>query len=235
MEEQCNNPYEQQLLAVFESCLTDGEEDLRSDGLSKLCDKLQLDEDGKDMILGILPKSEPVSFRDFRNGLLELLDHSRVKDQDTLDESMDNTYRPKERDSKFQQKQQKLCDYINGYCFIIELFLELCLCNIVTLLQFVCWTSAKYTTLGTVQILQAMVSMARILFPFIATTNIRVKYVSKELFLVAFVLHSNCPAQESRTGEQLSSAWSGNAQSEVMIKSDASKTNVIILGPQHNG
>lgn len=80
MEGNCNDPYEQQLLAVFESCQTEGESGLDENGLRSLCDKLQLEDQGKDLISRLLeknPSRKSVSFYQFRDGLLALLGNAQ--------------------------------------------------------------------------------------------------------------------------------------------------------------
>ncbi|XP_012288613.1 blastoderm-specific protein 25D isoform X2 [Orussus abietinus] len=80
MEERCNDPYEQQLLAVYESCLKEEQVGLDEDGLRLLCDKLQLEERGKELISCLLeqtPLQKGVTFIDFRDGLLSLLGKSQ--------------------------------------------------------------------------------------------------------------------------------------------------------------
>lgn len=79
MESSCD-PYEQRLLSVFESCLEKGESELTEKGLRSLCDKLQLEERGAELISNLLNKTPgkgnvyKISFEAFRNGLLTLLD-----------------------------------------------------------------------------------------------------------------------------------------------------------------
>lgn len=80
MEGNCNDPYEQQLLAVFESCQIEGEPGLDENGLRLLCDKLQLEEQGKELISCLLeqtPSRKSVSFYEFRDGLLALLGNAQ--------------------------------------------------------------------------------------------------------------------------------------------------------------
>lgn len=76
MGEHNNGPYEQQLLAVFESCLMKGQTELKEEDLSSLCDKLQLDNRGdelKECIKKCIPGKRSISFQEFRGGLLLLL------------------------------------------------------------------------------------------------------------------------------------------------------------------
>lgn len=70
------DPYEQQLLAVFESCDQDKSGSLDGDGLEQLCEKLQLEEQGFELMKCLLGSSSPnkkVTFAEFRDGLLALL------------------------------------------------------------------------------------------------------------------------------------------------------------------
>lgn len=79
MESLPRDPYERQLLEVFKSCDYDGKGLLDSEGLSKLCELLHL-EDGKDELMACLLPHGPsssvpsVSFAKFRDALLKLLD-----------------------------------------------------------------------------------------------------------------------------------------------------------------
>ncbi|XP_046466245.1 ninein homolog isoform X1 [Neodiprion pinetum] len=80
MEGNCTDPYEQQLLAVFESCQTKGQTRLNENGLRLLCEKLQLEEQGKELISCLLEQTETdksVSFYEFRDGLLALLGNAQ--------------------------------------------------------------------------------------------------------------------------------------------------------------
>ncbi|PSN57236.1 hypothetical protein C0J52_05004 [Blattella germanica] len=70
------NPYEQQLLAVFESCDQDQSGSLDGHGLEQLCGKLQLEEQGYELmkcLLGNTASNKRVTFSEFRDGLLALL------------------------------------------------------------------------------------------------------------------------------------------------------------------
>ncbi|KAI4486913.1 hypothetical protein M0802_012232 [Mischocyttarus mexicanus] len=76
MGEHNNDHYEQQLLAVFESCLMKGQTELKEEDLSSLCNKLQLDDHGdelKECIKKCISGKRSISFQDFRGGLLLLL------------------------------------------------------------------------------------------------------------------------------------------------------------------
>uniref|UniRef100_A0A6V7JX67 EF-hand domain-containing protein n=1 Tax=Bracon brevicornis TaxID=1563983 RepID=A0A6V7JX67_9HYME len=80
MEAKSTDPYEQQLYSVFESCLEKGHTKLTEAGLRNLCDKLQLEERGDLLIKSLLSSktcSPFISFTDFRNGLVKLLDTSQ--------------------------------------------------------------------------------------------------------------------------------------------------------------
>ena len=77
MEGETRDPYEDQLLAVFNSCLEEGETKLRFDGLRSLCHKLQLEERSKELISYLLePKEAFISFKTFRDSLVKLLGQS---------------------------------------------------------------------------------------------------------------------------------------------------------------
>lgn len=69
------DPYEQQLLAVFESCDQDQSGCLDGHGLKQLCEKLQLEEQGFELMRCLLGSSlgKKVTFAEFRDGLLALL------------------------------------------------------------------------------------------------------------------------------------------------------------------
>ncbi|XP_015186870.1 PREDICTED: ninein [Polistes dominula] len=88
MDEHNNGHYEQQLLAVFESCLMKGQTELKEEDLSSLCNKLQLDDHGdelKECIKKCIPGKCSISFQDFRGGLLLLL----AKTQELLTQDSD--------------------------------------------------------------------------------------------------------------------------------------------------
>lgn len=70
------DPYEQYLLAVFESCDDFYQGSLSAAGLQQLCEKLELESScGKltKCLLGDF-KSKRVFFHEFKDGLLKLLD-----------------------------------------------------------------------------------------------------------------------------------------------------------------
>ncbi|XP_008553801.1 blastoderm-specific protein 25D [Microplitis demolitor] len=81
MESQSCDPYEQRLLSVYESCLEKNESSLTEKGLRCLCDKLQLEERGNELISNLLNKTGDVcckiTFQEFRDGLLNLLDSTQ--------------------------------------------------------------------------------------------------------------------------------------------------------------
>lgn len=76
MAEHSGDLYEQQLFAVFESCLTKGEDELDENDLFSICTKLHLDELIEELKLCICkhrPNKRTISFQEFRDGLLLLL------------------------------------------------------------------------------------------------------------------------------------------------------------------
>lgn len=76
MAEHSGDLYEQQLFAVFESCLTKGEDELDENDLFSICTKLHLDELTEELKLCICkhrPNKRTISFQEFRDGLLLLL------------------------------------------------------------------------------------------------------------------------------------------------------------------
>nr|CAD7392472.1 unnamed protein product [Timema cristinae] len=78
MEGQELDPYEKQLLAEFESCDQEQRGSLNWDGLEQLCEKLQLEEQGLELMEYLLgttgrDSDKRVTFTEFRDGLLELL------------------------------------------------------------------------------------------------------------------------------------------------------------------
>lgn len=76
MAEHSSDLYEQQLFAVFESCLTKGEDELDENDLFSICTKLHLDELIEELKLCICkhrPNKRTISFQEFRDGLLLLL------------------------------------------------------------------------------------------------------------------------------------------------------------------
>lgn len=76
MDEQNNDPYEQQLYAVFQSCLIKGETELREDNWLSLCHKLHLAEQSEELKSCIQQhgqEKQSISFQEFRTALLTLL------------------------------------------------------------------------------------------------------------------------------------------------------------------
>ncbi|CAL1679415.1 unnamed protein product [Lasius platythorax] len=76
MAERSNDLYERQLFAVFESCLTKGEDELDENDLFSICNKLHLHgliEELKSCIHKHCPDKQTISFQEFRDGLLLLL------------------------------------------------------------------------------------------------------------------------------------------------------------------
>ncbi|EEB18770.1 blastoderm specific protein 25D, putative [Pediculus humanus corporis] len=71
-----DDPYEQYLLAVFQSCDDYYQGSLSAAGLQQLCEKLQLQDSCGKLTKCLLDdfKSKRVSFEDFKNGLLRILD-----------------------------------------------------------------------------------------------------------------------------------------------------------------
>lgn len=80
MEEEPSDPHEQQLLAVFKSCLANGRSSLDKKGLLALCGKLELEPQHRDSILELLELDADraaVTFYEFRDGFLALLGKSQ--------------------------------------------------------------------------------------------------------------------------------------------------------------
>ncbi|KAL0124258.1 hypothetical protein PUN28_006247 [Cardiocondyla obscurior] len=76
MAEHNSDLYEQQLFAVFESCLTKGKDELDENDLSSICAKLHLDELVDELKLCIFQhqsNKRTITFQEFRDGLLLLL------------------------------------------------------------------------------------------------------------------------------------------------------------------
>lgn len=75
-EQHSSDLYEQQLFAVFESCLTRGKDELDENDLFSICTKLHLDDVIEELKLCICkhrPNKQTISFQEFRDGLLLLL------------------------------------------------------------------------------------------------------------------------------------------------------------------
>ncbi|XP_031844031.1 blastoderm-specific gene 25D [Nomia melanderi] len=80
MDEHNNDPYEQQLYAVFQSCLTKGETELQEDNWLTLCHKLHLTEQSEELkscIQRHTQEKQSISFQEFRTALLTLLDKTQ--------------------------------------------------------------------------------------------------------------------------------------------------------------
>ncbi|XP_076178154.1 blastoderm-specific gene 25D isoform X2 [Ptiloglossa arizonensis] len=76
MDEHNNDPYEQQLYAMFQSCLTKGETELQEDNWLTLCHKLHLTEQSEELkscIWQYKQEKQSISFQEFRTALLTLL------------------------------------------------------------------------------------------------------------------------------------------------------------------
>ncbi|XP_078041591.1 blastoderm-specific gene 25D [Augochlora pura] len=101
MDEHNNDPYEQQLYAVFQSCLTKGETELQEDNWLTLCNKLHLadqSEELKSYIKSHTQEKRSISFKEFRTALLTLLDKTQAlvvhADKDSVAESQSNLNSP---------------------------------------------------------------------------------------------------------------------------------------------
>lgn len=75
MEQLSMDPYEQQLLKVFDSYDHENCGSLDKDGLTQLCQTLQLEEQGTELIKNLLqePKQSRATFSEFKEALLSLL------------------------------------------------------------------------------------------------------------------------------------------------------------------
>ncbi|XP_043263150.1 blastoderm-specific protein 25D [Colletes gigas] len=76
MDEHNDDPYEQQLYAVFQSCLTKEETELQEDNWLSLCHKLDLTEQSEELkscIQQYKQEKQSISFQEFRTALLTLL------------------------------------------------------------------------------------------------------------------------------------------------------------------
>ncbi|CAK9830652.1 Blastoderm-specific protein 25D [Anthophora retusa] len=94
MDEHNDDPYEQQLYAVFQSCLTKGETELHEDKWLSLCHKLHLTEQSEELkscIQQHKQEKRSISFQEFRTALLTLLDKTQESithtDKDNITES----------------------------------------------------------------------------------------------------------------------------------------------------
>lgn len=99
MDEHNNDPYEQQLYAVFQSCLRKGESELQEDNWINLCRKLHLierSEELKSCIQQHKQEKQTISFQEFRTALLTLLGKTEESinytDKDTITESQSNAH-----------------------------------------------------------------------------------------------------------------------------------------------
>ncbi|XP_076751450.1 blastoderm-specific gene 25D [Xylocopa sonorina] len=106
MDEHNNDPYEQQLYAVFQSCLTKGETELQEDNWLSLCHKLHLTEQSdelKSCIQQHKREKHSISFQEFRAALLTLLDKTQDSiahtDKDNITE-LQNDINPNMIDNK---------------------------------------------------------------------------------------------------------------------------------------
>lgn len=72
------DPYEQQLLGVFESCDDYSNGSLSATGLYQLCEKLQLEDHYNKLVKCLIgdAKGKRVLFHEFRDGFLKLLNSS---------------------------------------------------------------------------------------------------------------------------------------------------------------
>lgn len=118
MEAKPCDPYEQQLFSVFESCLEPGDSHLTASSLRSLCDKLQLEERGEDLISSLLPphslKTPKISFTDFKNALVTFL--GTEESPETISKSPTNS-REKHghwSTSLESQRLRQLCYKFNG-------------------------------------------------------------------------------------------------------------------------
>lgn len=97
MDEHNNDPYEQQLYAVFQSCLRKGETELQEDNWLSLCHKLHLTEQSEELkscIQQHKQEKQSISFQEFRAALLTLLgktqDSITQTDKDCITESQND-------------------------------------------------------------------------------------------------------------------------------------------------
>lgn len=89
MEEEPTGPNEQKLLAVFNSCLTDGQNKLDKDGLLALCKKLELEDHHRNAIFELLKidtTQKFISFYEFRDKFLQLLGISQEGPGDSFEQ-----------------------------------------------------------------------------------------------------------------------------------------------------
>ncbi|XP_003393251.2 blastoderm-specific protein 25D isoform X1 [Bombus terrestris] len=121
MDEHNNDPYEQQLYAVFQSCLTKGETELQEDNWFSLCHKLHLTEQSEELkscIQQHKQKKQSISFQEFRAALLTLLgktqDSITQTEKDNIIESQ-NDANPHVVDNKLPPNNSSSnVDFLNG-------------------------------------------------------------------------------------------------------------------------
>ncbi|XP_076645426.1 blastoderm-specific gene 25D [Halictus rubicundus] len=101
MDEHNNDPYEEQLYAVFQSCLTKGETELQEENWLTLCHKLHLTEQSEELkscIRNHTQEKHSISFQEFRTALLALLDKTQElvthADKDSVAKSQSNLNSP---------------------------------------------------------------------------------------------------------------------------------------------
>lgn len=81
------DPYEQQLLKVFDSYDHDNRGSLDSEGLTQLCQTLQLEERGAELVRCLLkdPKRSRATFGEFKEALLALLGNIQNEEKGSPD------------------------------------------------------------------------------------------------------------------------------------------------------
>lgn len=137
MDEHNNDPYEQQLYAVFQSCLTKGETELQEDNWFSLCHKLHLTEQSEELkscIQQHKQEKQSISFQEFRAALLTLLGKTQNSvtqtEKDNIIESQ-NDANPHVVDNKLPPNNSSSnVDFLNGktgnYNAYITCYLFLC-------------------------------------------------------------------------------------------------------------
>lgn len=109
MDEHNNDPYEQQLYAVFQSCLTKGETELHEDNWVSLCHKLHLTEQSEELrscIQQYKQEKQSISFQEFRAALLTLLD----KTQDSITQAAKDNIIESQNDTNPHIIDNKKCN-----------------------------------------------------------------------------------------------------------------------------
>lgn len=97
MEHCSMDPYEQQLLSVFDSYDIERKGSLDRDGLIKLCNTLQLEEQGSDLIKCLLSGTKIyVTFNEFKEGLLTLL--GNIQNETKSDSKSDGDHESPDRE-----------------------------------------------------------------------------------------------------------------------------------------